>query len=139
MTWNHRVLIVIVSLPGKQVILIHLLLDVGHVPVSFKRLAALYLSVEVLLVHYDVSILLIDPVLIEHAVENVHSVGLIAIILPLSLVQSGLLELVIVQLFEELSVVFILELLMVIGCDCCSLVQHLLSVGICLCLVEVVL
>ena len=115
MAWDHRVLIVIVSLPGKQVILIHFLLDIGHVPVSFKRLSALYLSVEVLLVHYDVSVLLIDPVLIVHAVENAHTLGLIGIILLLSLVQSGLLKLIIVQLFEELSVVFILELLMVIG------------------------
>ena len=35
MAWDHRVLIVIVSLPGKQVILVHFLLDISHVTVSF--------------------------------------------------------------------------------------------------------
>ena len=99
MTWNHWVLIVIVSLPGKQVILVHFLFDISHVTVRLKRFTAFYLSIKVLLVHYDGSIFLINPVLIEHAVEDIHTLCLADIVLPLSLVQRGFLKLIIVQLF----------------------------------------
>ena len=130
MARDHRVLIVIVSLPGKQVILVHFFLDISHVAVSPQRLTAFYLSVEVLLVHYDGSVFLIDPVLIEHVVKDMHTLGLVCIVLLLSLIQSGLLFLIIVQLFEELPIVFTPELLLVILGNCCPLVQHLISVGI---------
>ena len=139
MARNHWVLIVIVSLPGKQVILVHFLFDISHVTVSFQCLTAFNLSIEVLLVHDDGSILLIDPVLIEHAVEYIHARGLIGIVFPLSSVKSGLLKLIIVQLLEKLPVVFTLDLLLVISGNSCPLVQHLISVGICLCLVVFVL
>lgn len=124
MAWDHRVLIVIVSLPGKQVILVHFLFDISHVTVSFQRLTASNLSVEVLLVHDDGFVFLINPVLIEHAVKDIHARGLIDIVLPLSLVKSSFLELIIVQLLEKLPVVFTLDLLLVISGNCCPLVQH---------------
>ena len=99
MARDHRVLVVVVFLPSNQVILVHFLLDISHVTVRLKRFTAFYLSIEVLLVHYDGSIFLIDPVLIEHAVEDIHTLCLVDIVLPLSLVQRGFLKLIIVQLF----------------------------------------
>ena len=95
----HRVLVIIISLPGKQVILVHFLFDISHVTVRLKRFTAFYLSIKVLLVHYDGSIFLINSVLIKHAVEDIHTLCLADIVLPLSLVQRGFLKLIIVQLF----------------------------------------
>ena len=139
MARDHRVLIVVVSLPGKQVILVHFFLDISHVTVRFERLTAFYLIIEVKLVCYNGLISLISSVLVVHTVEDVHSLSLIDIVLSLSLIQSGFLFLIVVQLFKELPIVFTFELLLVISGNSCSLVQHLIGVGICLCLVVFVL
>ena len=105
--WDHRVLVIVILLPSIEIILVHFLLNIGHVAVGAEHLIFLDLTVKLLLVLIHLHHSIARLPLVKHAVENTSTLRLVCIILSLHSLSLHFIPLVIVYLVEQLSLVLV--------------------------------
>ena len=123
---DHRVLVVVVLLPGDQVVLIHLLLHVGHVSVGAQHTLPLNLVVQVVLVLVLLLLVQVSAPLVKHAVEEAGPLGLLRIVLLLHTLGLLLGPFVVLHLAEQLSLMLVAHPRLIVLSLLGTLVQELL-------------
>ena len=124
--WYHRVLVVVILLPSNKVVLVQLLLNVGHITISFQSLSTFDLIFKLALVFLNGLILFISLILLKLGVEHADLIGLLRVVLACGLVNCLLQVLVLVHLLEQLLLVLLAYARLVILSHLGPLVHDLL-------------